>query len=130
MAKQTGEYRRDASDRLCFQMFDLDAMNYPKLLARIVDHFGLKSTSDMLVGADRVIGGITDRNYAIGLDWENWPGFFVTAHTPKAERLARSIGGVPLAKSLEMGVWHGSNARTFGTGSLFGGRGWRWYTLS
>lgn len=92
MAKPAGEYHRDASDRLCFEMFDLDSNEYPKLVAGIVEHFGLKPTSDLVIGPDQLIGGYSDGNCSIGLDWDNWSGFFVTAHTPGAEPLVKSIG--------------------------------------
>ena len=92
MTKSTGEYHRDASDRLCFEMFDVDAIDYPKLVARIVAQFDLKSTSEMVVGHDQLIGGYSDGKFSIGLNWDNWSGFFVTAHTPEAEPLVKSIG--------------------------------------
>ncbi len=33
MTKPTGEYHRDGSDRLCYEMFDVDAIDYPKFVA-------------------------------------------------------------------------------------------------
>ncbi|QDS91604.1 hypothetical protein FF011L_03340 [Roseimaritima multifibrata] len=92
MTKPTGEYHQDASDRLCFEMFDVDAIDYPKLVARIVAQFNLKSTSEMVVGPDQLIGGYSVGQWSIGMDWDNWSGFFVTAHTPEAEPLVKSIG--------------------------------------
>ncbi|MEO9594406.1 hypothetical protein [Rhodopirellula bahusiensis] len=92
MTKPTGEYHRDASDRLCFEMFDVDAIDYPKLVARIVAQFDLKSSSELVVGPDQLIGVHTNGQCSIGLDWDSWSGFFVTAHAPEAEPLVKSIG--------------------------------------
>lgn len=92
MAKPIGEFHRDASNRLCFEMFDVDSNDYPKLVTRIVEHFDLKPTSAMMMGPDQLIGGYSDGKCSIGLDWDNWSGFFVTARTPDAESLVKSIG--------------------------------------
>jgi len=92
MTKPAGEYHRDASDRLCFEMFDVDAIAYPRLVARIVAQFDLNSTSEMVVGPAQLIGGYSCGTYLIGLDWDNWSGFFVTAHRPESEPLVKSIG--------------------------------------
>lgn len=92
MINPAGEYHRDSSDRLCFEMFDVDAVDYPKLVTQIVARFNLHSTSDLVIGSDQLIGEYSDGDCSIGLDWDNWSGFIVTAHTTDAEPLVKSIG--------------------------------------
>jgi len=79
MSKPTGKYHRDSSDRLCFEMLDVDAIDYPKYVSRIVERFELKPNSELVIGRDQLIGGYSDGENSIGLDWDNWSGFFVTS---------------------------------------------------
>lgn len=88
---QDGEFHRDASDRLCYEMFNVDANAYPRLVSRIVGLFDLRSTSETAVGLDCLLGNYTDGSMSVGLDWDNWSGFIVTAHSPDAEPLVQAI---------------------------------------
>ena len=92
MSKLIGENRRDASDRLCFEISNVIALDYPKLIVRIIAQFYLESSAKAVVGPDQIIGGYSDGKCSIGLDWDHWSGFFITALTPEAEVLVRSIG--------------------------------------
>ena len=92
MVKLTGHFDRDASNRLCFEILDVDAVDHPNLVSQIVAHFELKSTSGLLVGPDQLMSAYSDGKCTVGLDWDNWSGFYVTAESPKAEPLVRAIG--------------------------------------
>jgi len=89
---KTGFFHRDASKRLCYEMEDVGCTDYPEFVARVVQHFDLKSANDLVVGPDQLLMAYTDGKHAVGLDWDNWSGFFVTAHTPESEALVRKIG--------------------------------------
>ncbi|EGF28968.1 hypothetical protein RBWH47_02625 [Rhodopirellula baltica WH47] len=92
MANPAGSFLRDASNRLCFEMFDVDSMDYPAFAARVVARFDLIPAGDLIAGLDEVFRDYTDGNCTVGLEWDNWSGFIVTAKSPNAEPLVTSIG--------------------------------------
>ena len=73
-------------------MFDVDSLDYPKLAARVVEHFGLTPSSELIFGLDEVFRDYTDGERTVGLEWGNWSGFIVIAKTPEAEPLVNEIG--------------------------------------
>jgi hypothetical protein len=92
MKNPNGAFHRDASHRLCFEMLEVDSLDYPKLAAHIVARFGLSPTSELIMGSHEMFCDYTDGNCTVGLEWDNWSGFIVTAKTPEAESLVSSIG--------------------------------------
>ncbi|NUN03967.1 MAG: hypothetical protein HUU41_22915 [Bryobacteraceae bacterium] len=92
MAKWSGSFSRDASNRLSFEMFDVDALDYPRLAARVVEHFDLTPSSELIVGLDEMFRDYSDGACTVGLEWDNWSGFIVVAKTQNAEPLVEAIG--------------------------------------
>lgn len=92
MRKPSRQFHHDASDRLCFELYDAEAVDYPKLVSRIVDHFNLTSTSNFVVGLDQMFENYSDGQCSVGMDWDIWSGFIVTAHSKEAEPLVKAIG--------------------------------------
>ncbi len=92
MPKTPGSYSRDASNRLTFEMFDVDSLDYAKLAARVVEKFNLTPSSELIIGLDEVIRDYTDGKRTVGLEWDNWSGFIVVAKTSTAEPLVNEIG--------------------------------------
>lgn len=92
MKKPVGTFSRDANNRLCFEMFDVDSLDYPSCVARIVAQFSLKPSGEMIVGLDQMFRDYNDGNSTVGLEWDNWLGFIVTAKTPDAETQVNFIG--------------------------------------
>ena len=92
MKKPAGTFHRDASNRLCFEMFDVGSLEYPQLAARVVTQFKLTPVGDSVVGLDEMFRDYTDGVLQIGIEWDNWSGFVVTAKSPSAEPLVNSIG--------------------------------------
>lgn len=88
----TNNFSRDASNRLCFEMFEVDALDYPKFAARVVEHFNLTPSSELVVGLDEMFRDFTDGACTVGLEWDNWSGFIIVAKTPSAEPLVEAIG--------------------------------------
>ena len=92
MIYPTGKFARDASNRLCYEVFDLDASDFPQVVSRIVNQFNLESTSDLVVGVDQLFCCYSDGERSVELAWDNWSGFFVTANSSDAEELVRAFG--------------------------------------
>lgn len=89
---KSGLFLRDASNRLCFEMFDVDSLDYPGLAARVVEQFRLKPSSGLIVGLDAMFREYSDGACTVGLEWDNWSGFIVVAKTQNAEPLVEAIG--------------------------------------
>ena len=92
MAKSVGAFTRDASGRYCFERSDVSDDEYPALVARIVDQFDLRPDSGLTVGPDQLFANYSRGPLVIGLDWDVWSGFIVTAHSPDSEPLVQAIG--------------------------------------
>ncbi len=58
MTKTSGSFSHDASNRLSFEMFDVDSLDYPKLAARVVEQFHLTPSSELVVGLDECFATI------------------------------------------------------------------------
>lgn len=91
MGKPVGAFSRDASDRLCFEMSSISDDEYLELAAKVVDQFGLKSDSGLIVGPDQLVANYSRGPLSIGLDWDVWSGFIVTAQSPDSEPLVQAI---------------------------------------
>lgn len=98
MKQLTGNFMRDASNRLCFEIVELAADDFANVVARIVQHFQLKPNAAPVIGPDQLVHSYSDGECSIGLDWDNWSGFFVTAHSPESESLVSSVATFLLAE--------------------------------
>lgn len=82
---------RDSSNRLTHDRADIDSKSYPKVCRMVIDHFGLKPSSELIMGLDQMFWGFTDGISTVQLDWDHWMSFMVTACEPTAEPLVRNI---------------------------------------
>jgi len=82
---------RDASNRLTHDRSDIDSIFYPEICRRIADHFGLKPSSELIIGFDEMFWDFTDGVATVELAWDNWSDFTVTAKESSAEPLVRNI---------------------------------------
>ena len=92
MALKPTEFSRDASDRLTFEVYSLNADRYAQTCKRIARKFRLQPATELVVGLDEMFRDYTDGTRIVGLEWDNWSGFVVVAKEPDSESLVRSIG--------------------------------------
>ena len=93
------QFRRDGSERLTFEMFRVPALEYPAVCAAVVRAFGLVQHTELVVGPDQLLWDFRRGEQIVGLEWDNWSGFIVTAKNPEAEPLVREIGAFLEASS-------------------------------
>ena len=87
------DFYRDGSNRLTFEMFRIPANDYPELCGAIVEEFHLSSGGPFVTnGADVLLSDFRSGEQIVGLDWDIWSGFIVTAKTVESEPLVRAIG--------------------------------------
>ena len=91
MPNPSGHFHHDASNRLTYEVFDLDSSRYAMTCDRIVNKFGLSPAGELIVGLDEMFRDYADGPNVIGLEWDNWSGFIVVAKNADAETLVRSI---------------------------------------
>lgn len=82
---------RDASGRLTFDTFRIEAGDYPALCRAVADAFGLAPDGSLAIGPDEMFWDFRRAEQVIGLDWDNWMGFMVVAKTEGSESLVREI---------------------------------------
>ncbi len=87
-----GIFTRDASDRLCYEVYTLDSSMYMIVSYMIVEHFYLTSTDHLVDGFDGLFRDWWLGDIRIGLDWDIWSGFIVVAKESTSEALVRGIG--------------------------------------
>jgi hypothetical protein len=86
-----GSFSRDASGRLTYEISNVGARSYAEVCRKVIDEFRLTATSDFVLGLDAMFRDYTDGAVTIGLEWDIWSGFIVTAKQPDAESLVRRI---------------------------------------
>jgi hypothetical protein len=86
-----GDFHRDASDRLTFDMAGVPADSYPAFCRGIAEKFQLRPVERGIAGLDEVFRDYGREGLVIGLEWDNWSGFTVVAKSPQAEQLVRQI---------------------------------------
>lgn len=91
MTNCTGRFHRDASNRLAYEIFDLNSDAYAKVCNDIVRQFDLSPASELVTGLDEISRDYSDGRGVVGLEWDNWSGFIVVAKNFEAEALVRSI---------------------------------------
>ena len=67
------------------------ATDYPAVCRGVVDAFGLSPASDIVVGPEQIFWEFRRGEQVVGLEWDIWSGFIVTANTPGSEQLVREI---------------------------------------
>ena len=82
---------RDASNRLTHDRGDIDSHDFPVVCRKVIDHFGLKPTSELIVGPDQMFWDFSDGASSVELAWDNWMCFMVTAKAPNAEPIVQRI---------------------------------------
>lgn len=71
MTSPTGQFFRDASGRLTFEIADLDAASYTVTCEEIVRKFDLRPESDLIVGLDEMFRDYSDGKHLIGMEWDS-----------------------------------------------------------
>lgn len=92
-----GKFSYDASGRLCFEIFEVEADQYVPLLREVVGEFELKGNGKEVHGLDEVFCDYFRGSQVVGIEWDNWSGFIVVAKNEDAESLVREIGRFLLA---------------------------------
>jgi hypothetical protein len=82
---------RDSSQRLTFEMFRVPSGSYATICGEIIATFQLVPHVPLIVGFDGIYGEHRRDEQIVGLDWDVWCGFTVTAKNEAAEPLVREI---------------------------------------
>jgi hypothetical protein len=83
---------RDSTDRLCFDDFSVEMVDYPAACAAIQAAFDLHRPDPPIInGVDVIFQGYCRGDQIIELAWDNSSGLIVTAKTPGSEPLVREI---------------------------------------
>ena len=82
---------RDASGRLTFDTFRLNAEDYPAVCRAVADAFRLTPDGSLIIGPEQMFWDFRQDELVIGLDWDIWMGFMVVAKTERAEPLVGEI---------------------------------------
>ena len=91
MSKLNGSFHRDASDRLTFDIYEIESERYPQLCNELAAKFDLKPVSELVVGLDEMFREYTNGHLTIGLEWDIWSGFIIVAKDVESEQLVRQI---------------------------------------
>jgi hypothetical protein len=86
-----GKFYRDASDRLTFGVFEVNAEVYSDLCGRIAETFQLDPLGPAINGLDVVFRDFARDNQIVGLEWDIWSGFTVVAENLGSEELVRQV---------------------------------------
>lgn len=92
--RTAGLLYRDASQRLCYEIFRAPAEDYDLLRKLVVDAFSLQRIKPTITFLDDVSTAYIKWSgfLRVDIDWDNWSGFFVTAMNLRAESLVEKIG--------------------------------------
>ena len=82
---------RDASDRLSIHFDQIAVRLYDKITQAIVERYELKPVSEVTRGLDEKFQDFAKDNKVVGLEWDIWSGYIVTAKVPMADDLVREI---------------------------------------
>ncbi len=83
---------RDSSNRLCFDLFRIPAVDYPNTCKLITDAFSLSpAVPSFGAGLDAVFMDFRDASRTVEFAWDNWSGFIVTAKDSGSESLVLEI---------------------------------------
>lgn len=86
------EYR-DVSGRLTYNFIGIPSRHYSKITKTIVSEFGLEVESSKTTGLNEVFQDFKKDNKVVGLEWDSWSGYIVSAKEISTEPLAREIAG-------------------------------------
>jgi hypothetical protein len=87
------QFLRDASGRLTFEMFQIPADSYGAVCSTLINTFRLVPETALVTnGFDIVFQDYRRGEEVVGLEWDNWSGFIVTAKTTASESLVQDIG--------------------------------------
>ena len=87
----TGSFHRDASGRLCFEIHDIDSLDYPYYAKRTAKEFGLNPVGELMIGPDAMFQDYTDDISVIGIEWDVWSGLIVVAKNQQSEGLVARV---------------------------------------
>jgi len=84
---------RNAGGRLTFSMGRSSADSYRSICKEVVTEFGLVRKSGLITDFLAIVFQEYCRGEQIvGLEWDNWMGYTVVAHTAESESLVQDIG--------------------------------------
>jgi hypothetical protein len=85
-------FKRDASGRLAFVMSRIPMNSYPALCNAIAAEFRIiPQATPVTNSCDIIFQDFGRGDQVVGLEWDNWSGFIITAKTPPSESLVREI---------------------------------------
>ncbi len=87
-----GSFSRDASDRLCYEVLDLELQLYLIVRKKITREFNLIPFGITIRTSDAVFKTYIQGFKRIGIEWDIWSGFIVVAKNKRAEPLVREVG--------------------------------------
>lgn len=89
---ETGEFIRDYSGRLCYEISELSSGKYIELQRLVRKKFHLIPMSLRISTPDEIFQSYFSGLKRVGIEWGNWSGFIVVAKNKKAEKLVMDIG--------------------------------------
>jgi hypothetical protein len=99
---QGERFWRDASGRLTFDTFGVEAVDYPAACRAVADEFALAPEGSLVIGPEQIFWDFRRAEQVVALDWDIWMGFMVVAKTEESEPLVRDIaawmGSTPWAE--------------------------------
>jgi len=84
------EYR-NSSEQLTYDFEHIKINNYFKVCKKIVKHFKLKESGQLVHGLDETFQEYKLGRFIIGLEWDIWSGYIVVAKNKQSEALVREI---------------------------------------
>ncbi|MEX0794796.1 MAG: hypothetical protein WD045_16780 [Pirellulaceae bacterium] len=103
MSKSNGKFYRDASNRLTYDIHEIEADRYPQLCNDLATTFDLKPASELVVGLDEMFWDFTNGLHTIEFGWDIWSGFFITAKDSGSESLVRQIAELLVRDDCQLG---------------------------
>lgn len=86
------EYR-DVSGKLTYDFIEISSRHYSKITKAVVSEFELEVEISKTTGLNEVFQNFKKDNKVVGLEWDSWSGYIVSAKITSAEALVRDIAG-------------------------------------
>lgn len=82
---------RDSSNRLTFDLPQIEANSYPAVCRAISNAFELKPVGEIIFGPEQIFWEFHRGGQLISLDWDIWMGFMGVSQSKEAEPLIEDI---------------------------------------
>jgi len=87
---EINEYR-NSTNQLTIDFNKIEASKYPKITKEVVSRFNLVANNEIVKGLNEIFQEYKAGATIIGLEWDNWSGYIVTAKNIEAESLVKEI---------------------------------------